>query len=308
MNLAPIVLFVYNRPEHTRQTVWALQKNELAEKSELFVFSDGPKDNDNSRSEVFRVREYLRKIKGFKNINIVENQENLGLANSIIAGVSEIVNKYGKIIVLEDDLLTASSFLKFMNESLLFYKDIPKIFSITGYNLPSRVMKIPRSYSHDVYFNPRAHSWGWATWKNRWEKADWEVSRYKEFILNKGAIKKFNLGGSDLSRMLSLQMAGEIDSWAIRWCFTHFLEDAYSVYPIQSLVNNIGFDGSGVHCRSLGKRKYCNDLTLAKANFNFLDVIELNEKLISNFRNAFTYKEKIMRGIIRRVWQWIKNI
>ncbi len=307
MSLAPIILFVYNRPWHTKQTVEALQKNELASDSELFIYSDGPKDTEGSQAAVVEVRNYLKSVDGFRKITITESPKNLGLAASVIRGVSEVVNEYGRVIVLEDDLITAPSFLKFMNEALAFYKDIPRIFSITGYNLPPNVMKIPKYYSHDIYFNPRAHSWGWATWKDRWEKADWKVSVYDDFINNQESIAEFNLGGNDLTQMLSLQMAGKIDSWAIRWCFAQFLQDAYAVYPVQSLVKNIGFDGSGVHCNTSGKSRYSDNLGPTKDNFDFLSTIEPNQKLLSNFSKVYSNKAKMLPRVVKRIRQLLKN-
>ena len=147
MRLTPIILFVYNRPEHTRQTVEYLSKNKLAESSKLFIFSDGPK-NDKDKQKVFEVRKYLKRIKGFKEIRIIEREKNLGLANSVISGVSQIFQSFEKVIVLEDDIISSPSFLKFMNDALDFYKADEKIFSVSGYPYP---VKISDSYSKDIF-------------------------------------------------------------------------------------------------------------------------------------------------------------
>ena len=189
-----------------------------------------------------------KKIEGFKTITIIERDTNWGLANSIITGVSEVVNKYDRVIVLEDDLLTASTFLRFMNESLLYYQDIPKIFSITGYNLPSQVMKIPRSYLHDVYFNPRAHSWGWATWNDRWEKLITDPNQLLSKLASMKAIDDFNFSNYPYYDMLKQATKNEIDSWAILFYGTSFIKNGLHFTPNISYTKNIGFDGSGIHC------------------------------------------------------------
>ena len=210
--LAPIVLFVYNRPEHTRKTIEALQENELAKESELFIYSDAAK-NEDTNSKVDLVREYIKKIDGFINVTIIEREKNWGLANSIIDGVTKIINEYGKIIVLEDDLVTSPYFLKFMNEALEFYEGEKNIFSITGFSFPQKFMKFKSTDKDDIYFNIRPMSWSWATWENRWKGIDWDLKNFNAFILDKDKRNKFNTGGTDLTGMLLSQKSGKIDSW-----------------------------------------------------------------------------------------------
>lgn len=284
-NLSPIILFVYNRPWHTEQTVEALKKNELASDSELFIFSDGPKvENDEN---VKKVREYIKTVNGFKSVKIIEREKNLGLAESVITGVTEIVNKYGRVIVLEDDLKTSKYFLKFMNESLNFFKDRKDIFSVSGYNYPASIMTPPPYYKHDIYLSYRFGSWGWTTWRDRWEKVDWEVKDYDEFRNDLTMQKKFNRGGKDMTDMLISQMKGRIDSWAIRFDYAHFKNNCYNIRPVKSLVNNIGFDRSGVHCGE-------NDIKFSVKNgahkspelFN----VALDSKIIKRFAKVFDLK------------------
>ncbi|MBR4625245.1 MAG: sugar transferase [Alphaproteobacteria bacterium] len=243
MELAPIVLFVYNRLSHTKQTVEALQNNILAKQSNLYIFSDGPKKE--SVEEVNTVRAYIKKISGFKSVTIYESQYNKGLANSIIDGVTQIIDKYGKIIVLEDDLITNQWFLIFMNEALDKYEKQNEIFMIGGHNVK---LKVPFWYKKDYYLAHRSCSWGWATWRNRWIKADWEMKEYNSFINNESEVKRFNRIGSDATPMLKKQMDGKIDSWAIRWEFCMFKHNAYCLRPIYTLITNIGLDGTGIHC------------------------------------------------------------
>jgi len=172
MKLAPIVLFVYNRPQHTQQTVGALQENELASESELFIYSDEAK-NEDSRKSVDEVREYIYGIEGFKKVTVIKRKKNWGLANSIIDGVTKIVNEYEKIIVLEDDLVTSRYFLIFMNEALDFYRYENDVFHINGWNNPINTDGLP-----DIYFSRIIYSWAWSTWADRWKNFNPDSKRY----------------------------------------------------------------------------------------------------------------------------------
>lgn len=290
MNLAPIVLFVYNRPRHTKQTIEALQKNELANDSELFIFSDGAK-NEMAVNSVQEVRDYIRSITGFKNIEIIERDKNFGLANSIISGVTEIINKCGKVIVLEDDLISSSKFLIFMNQALNWYANEKRIFSVSGFNFP---IPVPPSYKYDGFCSYRNMSWSWGTWKNRWDKADWDVSDFDIFIKDKKSKKLFNRGGDDLSDMLISQVRGDIDSWAIIWAYTHYKYNGFCLYPVKSKIFNIGFDGTGVHS---GNRKVNqqNFKTGDINQFHFFRGVLVEDYFINAIRkiNKYTYKKKI---------------
>ena len=166
INLAPIVLFVYNRPWHTEQTVKALQKNELAKESELFIYSDAAK-NEEQRESVDEIRNYLKKINGFKKVTVIKREKNWGLANSIIDGVTKIVNEYGKIIVLEDDLVTSPYFLKFMNDSLMYYKDEKMVMAISGYSYP--IIRQNCSQINETYYLRITSSRSWPTWSDSWK-------------------------------------------------------------------------------------------------------------------------------------------
>ena len=292
--LAPIILFVYNRPWHTQQTVKALQKNELANESALIIYSDAPK-NEHAIENVTGVREYIKSIEGFKKVKIIERNRNWGLANSIIDGVTRTVNEYGRVIMLKDDLVTSPYFLKFMNDGLEFYHNNLEIMSISGYNLPLTCMKFPKNFTNDIYLNYRNSSWGWATWAERWSLVDWEMRDYDHFINNPRQQRMFNRGGDDLTDMLKSQMEGKIDSWSIRFSYTHFRQGMYSVCPRYSYVNNIGHDGTGTH-----RGKTCifkNDLSRAKRACIFIKDIQLNEDVMLEFRK-FYYKKSIpVRGI-----------
>lgn len=301
MDLAPVSFFVYNRPFHTKQTLESLQKNIYASQTELFIFSDGPKDAE-AEKNVREVRKYLKTISGFKKINITKRKKNLGLANSIISGVTEIIHKFGKVIVIEDDLVFTAYFLKFMNEALGFYKDKEQIFSVSGYSYPGNIFKIPANYKHDVYFFPRCSSWGWGTWENRWSKADWKFQDAEKFVKNKKLQQKYNRTGEDKTEMMLAYLEGKIDSWATRWEYAHFINNAYSVYPTKSFLNNIGFDGTGVNCDYEKKYSYSEGLKECEYNITFLDKIEINKKIFKAFNRIFK-KDRFyfFKSIIKKI-------
>jgi hypothetical protein len=257
-DLSPIVLFVYNRPWHTKQTVEALQKNELANKSELFIYCDNAK-NKGAQKSVDEVRNFVKNIKGFKKITIIKRKRNWGLACSIIDGVTKIVNEYGKIIVLEDDLVTSPYFLEFMNDGLKMYKDDLKVASIHGYIYP--IKSLP-----DTFFIKGADCWGWATWKNRWSVFEPNGRMLLNDLKSRKLKKEVNFNNSfDYTKMLKDQIQGKNNSWAIRWYVSAFLKNMLTLYPGKSLVQNIGFDNSGSHC-----------------GFTEIFLVEINNGVISN--------------------------
>ncbi|GAA0213597.1 glycosyltransferase [Methylophaga marina] len=238
--LAPIILFVYNRPIHTKHTVQALQKNTLASQSEIFIYSDGAK-NDNQRELVNAVRKYLKEIEGFKKITVIERHANLGLANSIIDGVTKIVNEFGKVIVLEDDLVTSPYFLSYMNDGLSLYENDENVASIHGYVYP--IDRLP-----ETFFIKGADCWGWATWKRAWNIFEPDGKVLLEKLTSRGLQNEADFNGSyQYTKMLEDQIIGKNNSWAIRWYMSAFLEDMLTLYPGKSFVENIGNDGSGTH-------------------------------------------------------------
>jgi glycosyltransferase involved in cell wall biosynthesis len=290
MNLAPIIIFCYNRLDHLKKTVEALQKNELADESDLFVFSDGYK-REKDKQKVLDVRDYIHSVSGFKKVTIIEREKNRGLANSVIAGVTEIINQYGKVIVVEDDLVTSPVFLKYMNECLDLYEKDQRIFSISGYAPP---IKIPTEYQYKQYLIVRPCSWGWATWKDRWQLVDWEVSDFSSFIRSKLERKKFNLAGKDLTIMLLKQMTGKINSWAVRWTYSCYKQGKYCVYPVESYIFNAGTDGSGTHFKG-NTVKYSVSLSDNKIKPQEL---QTNKTMIENFQRY--YMPSFIRQIINQ--------
>jgi len=246
--LAPIVLFVYNRPWHTKQTLDALANNELASQSELFINCDGPKNNANSIDidQIQKTREIVLNEKRFKKVTIIESVFNKGLANSIIDGVTDIVNKYGKVIVLEDDIVTSKGFLTYMNEALNLYCNDFKVMHISGYMYPIQ-KQLPESF----FIKPTS-CWGWATWKRAWDFFEKDADKHIKLINQIDGWDEFTIDNSfpSYKNQLFLNKDGHIDTWAIFWYSSIFLKGGLSLHPYPSLVQNIGFDGSGVHCSS----------------------------------------------------------
>ena len=240
--LAPIVLFVYNRPWHTERTINALKLNSLASDSDLFIFSDGPKNEENKNS-VEEVRKYLKTINGFKSINIVERKENIGLGTSVILGVTEIVEKFGFVIVLEDDLIVSPFFLEYMNRALIMYKNYKEVGSINSFFYPVKG-KLPESF-----FARIPDSCGWGTWSDRWLLLNHDPAYLYKEIKRRKMVRKFNIDGTyPFFQMLKGQIKGLNSSWAIRWYSSLFLADKVNLYYGKNLVKNIGWDGSGTHC------------------------------------------------------------
>lgn len=242
MTCAPIALFVYNRPDHARCTVDALKKNFLAQASDLIIFSDAPK-SESQATKVHEVRQYIRQIDDFKSVTIVERETNLGLAKSIIDGVTAIVNKYGCVIVLEDDMLTSPYFLTYMNEALKKYANDERVACIHGYVYPVE-QKLP-----EAFFLPGADCWGWATWQRGWQLFNSDGQFLLGELERQKLTKAFDFNGTyPYTKMLEGQIKGTNDSWAIRWYASAFLAGKLTLYPGCSLIDNIGNDDSGTHC------------------------------------------------------------
>lgn len=281
MEVAPIIIFAFNRLETLRCTIASLAKNKEAADSPLFVFVDGPRESrDDEKEKVEDVRRFVKSITGFKSIEYYFSEKNNGLGNSIIAGVSQIINQYGRAIVLEDDLVLAENFLSFMNQGLSLYEDDRQVFSVCGY---SNKVKVPADYHYDAYFCTRSSSWGWATWADRWNSVDWELKDWKEFQKRGKAFNKW--GGSDCWKMLRDWHDGRNKSWAIRFCFAQFMQDKVSVFPTVSKVKNDGFDGQGTNCKKWSRFKFEYDSTGSKI-FRWPQQVEINSSL---YRGAMRY-------------------
>ena len=278
------------------QTIDSLKQNYLADESDLVIFSDGPK-TEKELSQVQAVRDYVKAISGFKKITVIESEENAGLANSIIKGVTKLINEYGRVIVLEDDLFLGPNFLTFMNAALLQYEKDPLAYSVSGFAFDLRPQ---RGYPFDVFFTRRHCSWGWAMWKDRWNEIDWEVKDFPEFIQSSAKKKAFNRIGTDLTQMLTRQMNGKLDSWAIRCMYHQFKTKTYTVYPLKSKVINKGFgDTNATHTKRRFNQYTTNLDTELKYKFRLPDKVFEDKVLLRQFTGKFS--------IMTRSRYFIKN-
>jgi hypothetical protein len=300
MNYAPIVLFVYNRPWHTLQTLEALILNEFADNSVLYIYCDGPKlgASQDQLKVIDEVRLVVRKKEWCKKVYIIERPNNIGLADNIVKGITEVINKYGKIIVLEDDIVTSRFFLKYMNSALDAYENEEKVMHISGYF--SKVKgKLP-----NFFFYNQTSCWGWATWKKSWDSYNSNsVELYNE-IINSNRTLEFNMNGAyPFLSHLEANIKGNMKTWAIKWHASVFLKQGLCLHPSKSFVNNIGFDNSGVHCET--SDRYSNKL-LNELDFNKPKKLVENKKarrLVEEF-----YRNKVEISIFLKLKKIVKKI
>jgi hypothetical protein len=274
-----IVLFVYNRPHHTKEVLKGLKNNNI---SQLYIFSDGSK-NERDTEEVKEVRSLIRDI-DWCDTEIHLSFQNKGLANSITDGVNYMLSKYDRVIVLEDDCLPSPDFVSFMEACFDRYENTEKIMSISGYSLPIR---IPKNYKYDIYFSYRPSSWGWGTWRRAWNFFEMDETFLKEFKESRNIRKKIARAGDVLISLSEAQLKGEIDSWAVFWSLNIIKREGLCIYSVKPRVKNIGFDGSGVHCHpqtryETGLIKHCD------RNYIFPDANELNGKILREFKRFYT--------------------
>lgn len=286
---APICLFVYKRLEETILTIEYLKKNILADQSVLYIFSDGPR-SEKDMVPIQKVRDYLKDVDGFKKVILNNSENNKGLAASIIDGVSSILKTYENVIVLEDDLLTSSNFLKFMNDSLEVFNNRVDIQSINGY---SPFIKKINPVESDIYLHYRTFSWGWATWKKYWKP---EIFSQKEILkkLDPKILIDFDSKcGNDMSRMLKSALDKKIDSWYIFWAFDHFRNDMLAVYPYISKIENIGYGIDSTHCDGVLTIISKFD-EVERTVFNLPNNLQLNDKEVESVNKYFTKRHKLI--------------
>lgn len=281
MTFAPVVVFAYNRADKLKMCLEALEANSLAEKTDLFIFADGAKRAEDAE-KVGEVRDFIHQYQqkcAFKKITVVEQPHNLGLAKSIIGGVTRVISEYQKVIVVEDDLIVLEDFLIYMNQALGYYQDMKEYGSISAYTYPLPELK---GYDKDIYVTRKGECWGWGTWQDRWMQVDWSVSDFEAYVIDKKRRKEFDAIQYGIDAMLVSQQAGEIDSWAVRWCYHLFNHKLLTVYPRVSRTKNIGFDGSGVHCadsKADNKRYNENQLNEGYNKEIIFERLSVNKKL-----------------------------
>ena len=290
---APVVLFTYDRPQHVLKTLEALRNNVLADNTKLYIFSDGPKQGA-SADQIARIEETRRIIKSGKwcaEVFITESQNNKGLAKSIIEGVNEVVKQHGKVIVLEDDLVTSRFFLQYMNKALEFYDDYPAVFSVAAYGPSGSGFNLPSNYQYDAYISLRPYSKGWGTWKEKWERVDWSMDFTLAFFANNPQVEAFKRGGEDLLQLLKMQCSGDIDSWAIRFAFAHFRQHAVAVLPVQQYLNDIGFDALGTHTKNTAGPPIAN-FSRCTSTPAFPDILYEDSRIINSMYSFFLWKKR----------------
>ena len=299
MSYAPILLFVYNRPEHTRRCIESLLKNSLASESNLFIYADGAKDSTQQEA-VNEVRNYIRSIQGFKQITLMERSENWGLARNIIDGVTTQVNRYGKVIVLEDDLVVAPYFLQFMNDALEVYKNEPRVGHIQACDF-TQDSSLPATF-----LIKWTGSWGWATWDRAWKHFNPNGNELLQELEERKLTRVFDFNGKyGFTRMLRRQIGGKNNSWAIRWNASLFLKDILSLNVGRSLVQNEGFDGSGTNCGGGGL--YASHLYLQPLLITPISPIEENKEARQAFIRYYARTNSFWAKAIRRIKRTLKG-
>ncbi|MCG2794057.1 MAG: glycosyltransferase [Weeksellaceae bacterium] len=304
-NLAPIVLFCYNRPDHAAKTLEALSQNDLAAESILYIFCDGAKPDATAEQieKIQKTRAVAKSKQWCKEVYIKERDTNIGLADSIIEGVTSIVNQYGKVIVLEDDIVTSRGFLKYMNDALDLYENNEKVMHISGYMYPHQE-KLPETFFFNVTL-----CWGWATWKRAWNFFESNPVVLWNRVLNESSWHDFNRLGYDyLQIQLAHNILGIKKTWFIKWHASLLLQKGFSLFPNQSLVQNIGFDTTGEH-RESNEGSYKVDVA------HSIDVQPINvkeseiaERAIKSFYHELYYTGKSRQTIGRSQLFRIKKI
>lgn len=297
LKYSPIAVFTYNRADKTKNLIESLLKNPESAESDLYVFSDGAKSGQ--EENVAAVRQYLDTVTGFKSINIIKASKNKGLAASIIDGVTSVIEKYGRCIVLEDDLICSDGLLSYMNCALSKYENEENVYSVSGYSYLKDAYK---EGVEDYYFLPLICSWGWATWADRWKKFDPDATGYRRLKKDQDLRERFDYD-YPYTEMLLWQMEQHtlkgyiqrkifkkpgVNSWAIRWYWSVFVNDGLNIYPKDSLIENNGFDGSGTHCGT-GK----NDIRItntAEKSINLPTDIVLDDEICSRVKKSIGRK------------------
>ena len=299
MSYAPILLFAYNRLNHTQRCIESLLQNSLSLKSELFIYADAARTDD-QREAVEEVRQYLHTISGFRKVTLIERTENWGLARNIIDGVTTQVNQFGKVIVLEDDLVVAPHFLEFMNEALETYKDEPRVGHIQACDF-TKDPTLP-----DTFLIRWTSSWGWATWDRAWKHFNPNGKELLQELEGRKLTYTFDFNGKyGFTRMLRRQIAGKNNSWAIRWNASLFLKDILSLNVGRSLVQNEGFDGSGTNCGGGGL--YASDLFLEKLPVTPISPIQENKEARQAFIRYYARTNSFWAKAIRRIKRTLKG-
>lgn len=298
MDIVPVLFIVFNRPEHTRQTLESLL---VQRPFDLYIFQDGPRENNDSdlnNCQLVRktINEQLQNISYDITVHKHYSETNRGCRDAIIFAISSVLKEHESVIVVEDDIITSPAFLSYMNKALAYYKDNKSVHSISGYSHAPMRFRVPNDYEYDVYASPRLFNWGWGTWRDRWEQVDWSMSYYDEFMSHPEQIEAFNRGGDDMTPMLIDEKEDRSSAWDIQFAFDQFKRHMVSIVPNVSYTQNIGFDGSGTHCGGHSQEMDTIFDLNQNSNPHFLDTLYYDKRILNLQYNAFTYKQ-------RPIWQ-----
>jgi len=299
MQLAPIGITTYSRINHLKQTIEALQRNTLAQESQLYIFSDAPQKGD--EEIVAKIREYIDTVDGFKKVHVVKRETNGRVANSR-GGYQWLLEKYGRAIFLEDDIVTAPGFLQYMNDALEFYETDDKVLTISGY---CPTFKLPQGYNDDVFILQRHSSWGSATWEHKLNLFNLDLvdHGFENFLKDEKSIRKFQRNGGDMLSMCISDFEGELDGLDVKLMYYEYKYDKFSLYPRKSLVQNIGHDGTGVHCGRTN-RFYHKELWSKTDNFKFIKDIKVDNRIQKANHN---FRSSSFKGIVVKIIKKIKG-
>jgi len=299
VTLAPILLFTFKRPEHTRRTLESLAHNPEFAESPLFIFCDGAR-NELEAVQVEATRKLVRDWPHSKK-TLIERDRNWGLANSIISGVTELCGRFGRVIVVEDDLIVSPVFLNYLNAALVHYADEPRVMQISAHMFPVDIQS-----KFDAVMLPFTTSWGWATWDRAWKHFDPSMSGIEKLKADNVLARKFDLdGGYPAFQMLCQQKMGKIDSWAIRWYLSVFLAEGLVLFPKQTLVMNEGFDGSGSNC----KTPQLKSEVLRFDPIELLPDIQLHDNAFTSVKKHLRKERFILNKVIKYVGAlWLQHM
>ena len=286
----PIAVFTYNRPEHTQKVLESLSRCRRLDECAIFIFCDGPKSPKQTES-VIASREIVRSFADKNPADVIIRENNWGLARSIVSGVTELCQRHGRVIVIEDDFVLSPSFIDYMLQSLDRYEDNERIYQVSGFMFPVENPEKP-----DVFFLSLTTSWGWATWNRAWTIFDWNAPGYQDLLSDKKVREQFDLDNSyPYYEMLKQRFSGKNDSWAILWWYAVFKAGGLVLHPKRSLVWVGGFDGSGTHCgKSEIKLREVNNLWQFPSNqkLNFPDSLKSDEGVFTRIKDFLRLQNK----------------
>ena len=296
MSLAAIALFAFNRPGQLKKVLDALVANRFANASAVTIFCDGPR-SEGERETTDAVRAVAKAAQGFGKLQVIERENNMGCAGSIIDGLQHMFAEHERVIVIEDDILCSPDTLTFLNDGLAKYKNHKTVWNISAWSPPAAIFPVPSDHPYDVYAIPRFNCWGWASWRDRFALIDWSVSDYAIFSQCPALQNAFNRGGTDLTPMLKEQMFGKLNTWDIRMDYARFKYGCVGINPVRSYTTNIGM-GCGTHTTDFTTR-FDNDIFQAKspAELRWLDHIFVDEDIRRKFVHIYEDQNPVRRTL-----------